>query len=65
MKDTWYTLAVDKLGTHKMRLREEMTREEAVKLGIKYCEENGLEYMGTYTAYVIDYAEVELRNEIY
>jgi hypothetical protein len=65
MKDTWYTLAVNELGTHKMRLREEMTRGQAVNLGMKYCLENELEYYGTYSTYVIDYAEVELRKEIY
>jgi hypothetical protein len=61
MKDIWYTLAVSKIGTHKMRFKEEMTRVAATEIGIKYCNEHGLEYKGTFSPHIIDDAEVELR----
>lgn len=62
MTDIWYTLAVSDLGTHKMRFREEMTYDEAVMIGVEYCEESNLQYVGTYSVYVIDYEETSLRK---
>jgi hypothetical protein len=65
MKDIWYTLAVSEMGTHKMRIREKMTKKNAEELAVKYCKENGLEYRGTFSPFMIDYEEAELRKEIY
>lgn len=63
MKCTWYTLAKVSYGTIKMRFRDQLTRNEAVELGINYCREKGMEYVGTYTSSTIDEVEAAILYE--
>jgi hypothetical protein len=63
MKLEWYTLAKTTYGTIKMRFRDKLTRNEAVEIGIKYCEEKGMEYVGTYSSSTIDEVEAKVINE--
>jgi hypothetical protein len=63
MKLKWYTLAKTSYGTIKMRFKEELTRNEAVKIGTKYCEEKGMGYVGTFSASTVDEVEQKLINE--
>ncbi|MED3562343.1 hypothetical protein [Bacillus xiapuensis] len=63
MKLEWWTLAKTNYGTIKMRFKEKLTRNEAVEIGSKYCEEKGMEYVGTYSTATIDEVEQKVINE--
>lgn len=63
MKITWYTLAKTSYGTIKMRFRDQLSRNEAVEIGIQYCEEKGMSYVGTYSSATIDEVEEKVISE--
>lgn len=65
MKETWYTLAVSDIGTHKMRFKDRMEHQKAVALGQSHCDEKGYTYIGTFDAYSIDTEELLLRSHMY
>ena len=48
-KEKYSTIYVAPYGTVIGELKNEMTKEDAIALGQKYCEEHGFEYKGTYT----------------
>jgi hypothetical protein len=63
MKLEWWTLAKTNHGTIKMRFKEKLTRNEAVEIGSKYCEDKGMDYIGTYSSSTIDEVEAKVINE--
>lgn len=65
MEERWFTLAVSNIGTHKMQFRDEMNKDDAIKLGKKYCEESNLAYAGTFYYWEVNEKERVLRKIIY
>jgi hypothetical protein len=63
--EQWYTLAHSEIGTHKMRFKDEMTKEKAISLGRKHCFEKGLTYVGTFLEEDIESEEKNLRDRLY
>jgi hypothetical protein len=64
LKLEWYTLAKTNYGTIQMKLKDKLTRNEAVEIGTKYCNEKGMEYVGTYSPSTIDEVEQRVRDNI-
>lgn len=48
-KEKYSTIYQAPYGLVIGELKKEMTKEDAVALGQKYCSENGFSYKGTYT----------------
>jgi hypothetical protein len=60
MKDKYITLYKASYGVVQGRLKEEMTFEEAEKVGKEYCQQQGFEYVGTYTESEVGKAQEEV-----
>ncbi|PLS18893.1 hypothetical protein CVD28_00390 [Bacillus sp. M6-12] len=60
MKNKYITLYKAPYGVVKGMLKDEMTFEEAEKLGKDYCQEKGFGYVGTYTEDTVEQAHEEV-----
>lgn len=59
----FYTLAVNSIGTHKMRFSQLMTFNQAESLGKIECKKMKLGYIGTFDEWEIDNAEKVYREQ--